>query len=101
MQVFEAKKAQSNLLAFLNKVKSITSFKLKKGDSVKRFRFFHELSSAKPLKITVWSFRFLKKMLGDIRKSRCTTDISDSGGKFATVVDIRNPVYQSRFILRV
>jgi hypothetical protein len=48
------------------------------------FIFFHELSSPKPLKITLGSFRFFSKIRGDISKSRCTAGINDTGGKFAT-----------------
>ncbi len=50
------------------------------GDSVMRFfcfRFFHE-SSSKPLKITVGSFQ-------DIRKSRCTRYMNDTGGNLPPV----------------
>jgi hypothetical protein len=46
--------------------------------------FFHESSSPKPLKITLGSFKFFLKIRGDILKSRCTTGINDTGGKFAT-----------------
>ncbi len=45
------------------------------------FRFFHESSYPKLLKITLGSFQ--KKInLGDLRKSPCTTIINDTGGKF-------------------
>jgi hypothetical protein len=61
------------------------------------FRFFNESSSPKPLKITLESFRIFSKIRGDIRKSRCNTDvnytsgifatgINNTGGKFATVI---------------
>jgi hypothetical protein len=53
-------------------------------ESVTRFfasGFDHESSSPKPLKITLGSFRFFSKILGDICKSRCTTGINDTGGK--------------------
>jgi hypothetical protein len=43
--------------------------------------FFHESSSPRPLKITLGSFRIFSKICGDIRKSRCTTGINDTGGK--------------------
>jgi hypothetical protein len=46
------------------------------------FRFFHESPSPKQLKITLGSFRFFSKIRGDIRKSRCTTGVNDTGGKF-------------------
>ncbi len=42
-----------------------------------------ESSSPNPLKIKFWSFHIFWKIRGDIRKSRCTTGINDSGGKFA------------------
>jgi hypothetical protein len=61
-----------------------------KRDSVTRFfasGFFHESPSSKPLKITLGSFRIFSKILGDIRKSRCTTGVNDTGGKFATCVN--------------
>jgi hypothetical protein len=49
---------------------------------------FHESPSPKPLKITLGSFRFFfLKIRGDIRKSRCTTGVNDTGGKFATGVN--------------
>jgi hypothetical protein len=48
------------------------------------FRFFHESPSPKPLIITLESFRIFSKIRGDIRKSRCTTGVNDTGGKFAT-----------------
>ncbi len=42
--------------------------------------FFHESPSPKPLIITVGSFRIFPKIRGDIRKSRCTTGVNDTGG---------------------
>ncbi len=45
---------------------------------VKGTGFFHESPSPKPLIITLGSFRIFSK----IRKSRCTTGINDTGGKF-------------------
>jgi hypothetical protein len=60
-------------------------------DSVTRFFascFFHEYSFSKPLKIRLGSFQiFPKILLGDIRKSRNTTDINDTEGKFAAGVN--------------
>jgi hypothetical protein len=53
-------------------------------DSVTRFfasSFFHESPSPKPLIITLESFRIFSKIRGDIRKSRCTTSVNDTGGK--------------------
>ncbi len=46
-------------------------------------RFFHESSSPKPLKITLGSF----PIFSNICKSRCTSSINDTGGKFATSVN--------------
>jgi hypothetical protein len=60
--------------------------------SVTRFLlqvFFHELSSPKHLKRTGGSFRIVSKIRGDIRKSRCTTGINVTGGKFATGLGTR------------
>jgi hypothetical protein len=60
-----------------------------KRDNVTRYfasGFFHESSSPKALKITLGSFNFFQKIRGDILKSRCTTGINDTGGKFATGV---------------
>ncbi len=48
--------------------------------------FFHEFSSPKPLKIMLESFKILKKIRRDIRKSRYTTGINNNCGKFATGV---------------
>ncbi len=50
-------------------------------DRVTRFFlqvFFHESSSHKPLQITVGSFQIFSKILGVIRKWRCTTGINDT-----------------------
>jgi hypothetical protein len=51
------------------------------------FRFFHESPSPKPLIITLGSFRIFSKIRGDIRKSRCTTGVNNTSGKFATGVN--------------
>ncbi len=48
------------------------------------FWFFHE-SSSQPQSISLGPFQIFLKIRGDIRKSRCTTGINDTGGKFATV----------------
>ncbi len=60
-------------------------------DSVTRFfasGFFHESSFSKPLKIRLGSFQIFPKILiGDIRKSRYTTDINDTDRKFADGVN--------------
>jgi hypothetical protein len=58
--------------------------------------FFHESSSLKPLKITLESFKFFQKILGDILKSRCTTGINDTGGKFASGVTNTNEKFATR-----
>jgi hypothetical protein len=46
------------------------------------FNFFSRIIFPKPLKITFGSFRFYWKIWGDIHKSRCSTSINDTGGKF-------------------
>ncbi len=47
------------------------------------FDFFHESSSPKALKIALGSFQiFFCFICWIIRKSRCTTSINDTGGKF-------------------
>ncbi len=38
----------------------------------------------KPLIIAIGSFQIFSNIRGDICKSRCTTGINDTGGKFAT-----------------
>ncbi len=48
--------------------------------------FFHESSSPKPLKIMLESFKIFTKIRRDIRKSRYTTSINNTCGKFATSV---------------
>jgi len=51
-------------------------------DSITRFfasDFFLASSSPKLLKITLGSFRIVSKIREDIRKSRCTTGINDTG----------------------
>jgi hypothetical protein len=40
-----------------------------------------------PRSIPLGTFRIFSKIRGDIRKSRCTTGINDTGGKFATAVN--------------
>jgi hypothetical protein len=39
------------------------------------------------MKKILGSFRILSKIRGDIPKSRCTTSVNDTGGKFATGVN--------------
>jgi hypothetical protein len=48
--------------------------------------FFHESVSHQPQSIPLGSFRIFSKIRGDIRKSRYTTGIKDTGSKFATGV---------------
>ncbi len=48
--------------------------------------FFHESSSLKHLKIAWGSFQIFSKILWDIRKSRCSTGINDTGGKFGNSI---------------
>ncbi len=75
--------------------------------------FFHESSSSpKPEKITLGSFGLFLKILGDIRKSRCTSTtpvanlatvtagVVDTGGKFATGVNYMGDKYQTADILK-
>ncbi len=59
-------------------------------DSVTRFfasSFFHESVSPQPQSIPFRPFQIFSKIHGDIRESRCTTGINDTGGKFATGVN--------------
>jgi hypothetical protein len=49
--------------------------------------FFHESVSPQPQSIPFRPFRIFSKIRGDIRESRCTTGINDTGGKFATGVN--------------
>ncbi len=53
------------------------------------FRFFSWITfpQAPDNYITVGSFRIFSKIRGDIRKSRCTTGVNDTGGKFTTGVN--------------
>jgi hypothetical protein len=44
--------------------------------------FFDESVSPQPQSIALGLFRIFSKIRGDIRKSRCTTGINDTGGKF-------------------
>ncbi len=52
--------------------------------------FFHESVSPQPQSITLGPFWIFSKIRGDIRKSRCTAGINDTGGKFATGVNDTN-----------
>ncbi len=49
--------------------------------------FFHESVSPQPQSIPFRLFQIFLKILGDIRESRCTTGINDTGGKFANGVN--------------
>jgi hypothetical protein len=42
--------------------------------------FFHESVSPQPQSIPLGPFQIFLKILGDIRKSRCTAGINDTGG---------------------
>jgi hypothetical protein len=44
------------------------------------FWFFHESVSPKNLSIPLRPFRIFSKIRGDIRGSRCTTGVNDTGG---------------------
>ncbi len=77
---------------FLNEVPIVYSLLIENWrDSVTRSfasGFFHESVSPKPMSIPLGPFRIFSKIRGDIRSSRLTTGINDTGGKFATgVVD--------------
>ncbi len=49
--------------------------------------FFMNHLAPSPLIITLGSFRIFSKIRGDIRKSRCTTGVNDTGGKFANGIN--------------
>jgi hypothetical protein len=49
--------------------------------------FFHETVSPQPQSITLGLLQIFSKIHRDIRKSRCTTGIKETGGKFATGVN--------------
>ena len=49
--------------------------------------FFHESVSPQLQSIPFRPFRIFSKICGDIRESRCTTGINDTGGKFATGIN--------------
>jgi hypothetical protein len=48
---------------------------------------FYESVSSQPQSIPLGPFRIFSKIRGDIRKSRCTTGVVDTGGKFATGIN--------------
>ena len=49
--------------------------------------FFHESVSPQHQSFPLRPFQNFLKNRGDIRKSRCTTGVNDTGGKFATGVN--------------
>jgi hypothetical protein len=49
--------------------------------------FFYESVSPQLQSIPLGPFRICSKIRGDIRKSKCTTGVNDTGGKFATGVN--------------
>jgi hypothetical protein len=49
--------------------------------------FCHESVSPQPQSIPIGPFQIFSKILGDIRKSNCTTSINETGGKFATGIN--------------
>jgi hypothetical protein len=49
--------------------------------------FFHESIFPQTQSIPLGPFKIFSKIHGDICKSRCTTGISDTGGKFATGIN--------------
>jgi hypothetical protein len=49
--------------------------------------FFHESVYPQPQSIPLGPFQIFSKIRGDIGKSRCTTGINDTGGKFATGIN--------------
>jgi hypothetical protein len=57
-------------------------FKMLKGHchEIFDFRFFYESVSSKPLSIPIGPFQFFSKIRRDIRSSRCTTGVVDTGG---------------------
>jgi hypothetical protein len=51
------------------------------------FWFFHESVSPQPQSIPFRPFQIFSKIRGDIRESRCTTGINDTGGKIAAGIN--------------
>ena len=49
--------------------------------------FFHESVSPQPQSMSLGPIQIFSKIRGDIRKSRCTAGINDTGGKFATGIN--------------
>jgi hypothetical protein len=52
------------------------------------FWFFHESVSSKPLGIPLGPLQIFSKILGDIRSSRCTPVVVDTGGKCTKSQDL-------------
>jgi hypothetical protein len=67
---------------------SNTKIPLFKGTRSRFFAsgFFHESSSPKPMKIALGSLQIFSKFFGDIRKSRYSTGIKDTGGQFGNSI---------------
>ncbi len=65
------------------RILSGVTWTLKRGSVTRIFAsgFFHGSSSPKPLKLIKGHFEFVSKIRGDIRKSKCTTGINDTGVK--------------------
>jgi hypothetical protein len=61
--------------------------------------FFHESVSPQPQStgIPLGTFQIFSKIHDDIRKSRCTTGINDTGSKFATGVNDTDGFCPSRW----
>jgi hypothetical protein len=61
-------------------------FNLLKGEchEIFCFWFFHESVCPQPRSIPVGPFQIFSKIRRDIRKSRCTTGINNTGSKIAT-----------------
>ncbi len=51
------------------------------------FWFYHESVYPQPQSIPLGPFQIFSKIRGDIRKSRCTTGINDTGGKIAAGIN--------------
>jgi hypothetical protein len=49
--------------------------------------FFHESVSPQPQSIPFRPFQIFSKIRGDIRESRCTTGVNDTGGKIAAGIN--------------
>jgi hypothetical protein len=65
------------------------SHKSLKGHCHENFFFwlFHESDSPQPQSIPLGPFQIFLKIRGDIRKSRCTTGINDTGSKISAGIN--------------